>query len=142
MLPPIASLVPHRAPMILLDEALAFDDDGATCAVAVRAGAAFVEDGVVPAVVFMEYMAQAVAALAGYAAQKRGDTVGSGYVVGARELNLHVASASVGDRLVVTVRRLAGNAQLGHYRGEVRRAGELLADGELSIFHGAAAGAP
>ncbi len=136
MLPPIASLVPHRAPMILLDEALAFDDGSATCAVVVRDGAAFVEDGVVPAVVFIEYMAQAVAALAGYAARGRGDAVGSGYVVGAREVNLHVAHASVDDRLVVVVRRLAGNAQLGHYRGEVRRGDELLADGELSIFHG------
>ncbi len=142
MLPSVASLVPHRAPMILLDEALAFDDDGATCAAVVREGGVFVERGVVPAVVFMEYMAQAVAALAGYAAQQRGDAVGSGYVVGAREVNLHVAGASVGDRLLVTVRRLAGNAQLGHYRGEVRREGELLADGELSIFSGPRAGAP
>lgn len=133
---PVAELLPHRPPMVLLDEALSFEADGATCAVEVREGAPFVEDGRLPAVVFMEHMAQAVAAFAGHSARERGEAPSSGYVVGARELNLHVAHARVGDRLVVAVRRLAGNARLGHYRGEVRRGDELLADGELSIFHG------
>lgn len=136
------ALLPHRAPMILLDEVLALSDEGATCAVVVRAGAPFVEAGVVPAVAMLEYIAQAAAATAGYAARARGEAVAAGYVVGAREVNLHVADAAVGDRLVVTARRLAGNATLGRYRGEVRRGAELLVDAELSAYVGPRAGAP
>lgn len=141
-LPPIASLLPHRPPMVLLDEALSLDGDRATCAAVVREGAVFVEAGELPAVVLIEHMAQAVAALAGHAARARGDGAAVGYVVGAREVNLHVAAARVGDRLRVEARRLAGNAHLGHYRGEVWREGELLADAELSVYHGPRAGAP
>ena len=113
--PPLEDLLPHRAPMILLDRV---EDDAAesiTCGLTLREESAFVENGSVPAVVATEYMAQCVATYAGLKASRRGGEVRVGYVIGARLIELAVDAFHVGENLVVEVRRVWGDDVLGTF---------------------------
>ena len=140
MSPALASLVPHRAPMLLLDTLVAHDEVSATCSVVVREGAMFVRDGRVGATVFIEYMAQCAAAFMGLRGTSRGEPVRVGYLLGAREVTLHVDGAAVGDVLAVRAELTFDDGAMAAFAGEVRDAsGALLAAAELQVWSGGAA---
>ena len=137
MHPPLAALVPHRPPMLLLDALVAHDAVSATCAVTVREGAMFVREGRVGATVFVEYMAQCAAAFTGLRASSRGEPVRVGYLLGAREVTLHVDGAAVGDALTVRAELTFDDGAMAAFAGEVRDAeGALLAAAELQVWSG------
>lgn len=132
--PAVASLVPHRPPMLLIDALIEASDDRAVCAATPREGGCFVVDGVLPAEVFLEHMAQTVAALVGWRAAREGGVARRGFLVGAMELVLYVDGARVGDALTVEATRLAGDDEAGSFRCVVRRGGEALAEATLSVM--------
>lgn len=107
--PPIVELVPHRPPMLLLDRVLSYDGERVVCETVLEAGSPFVEQGRVPAVVGIEYMAQAIAAGAGLSARDSGETTARmGFLLGCRDSAIAVDSFQVGDRLTVEARRTWG----------------------------------
>jgi len=135
-MPPIADVLPHSGPMILLDEVVAFDGAGVRCRVTIRPGSMFVDHGRVPAIVALEYMAQAAAAHAGLEGQSRGEGPRVGYILGTRELSLEVDDFEVGDELVVEARRLEGDERLVRFRCIVTRQGERVASADLNVLRG------
>ena len=135
--PPIAELVPHKPPMLLLDRVLAHDADSITCEVRIAARAPFVEDGRIPAVVGIEYMAQCVAAFAGLSARAEGRPPRIGFLLGCRELRLDTGAFAVGDTLIVEARRTWGDSDLGHFTCWVQRDGQTLVSGTLNVYQGA-----
>lgn len=136
-LPPLEALVPHRAPMMLLDEVTHFEGPAVTCVVTVREGAMFVREGAVPAAVFLEYMAQAAAAHAGLSAQ--GERPRKGYLLGAREMKLHVDGAPVGARLTVRATLDWDDGVTALYLAEVEdEDGRALASAQLNVHRGEA----
>lgn len=138
--PPLTELVPHRAPMLLLDRVVAADETGVTCAVDLRVDSVFARDGAVPAVVFLEYMAQAVAAFAGLRRRARGEAVSPGLLLGSREAVFHAREARAGDRLLVRAVVTWDDPVMGSYACEVRRDDELLARATLNVYQGDPAG--
>ena len=82
--PPIEALVPHKPPMLLLDRVLSYSTDYVSCEVEIRVDSPFVRDGVVPAIVGLEYMAQCVAAFAGLSARHKGEAPRIGFLLGSR----------------------------------------------------------
>lgn len=132
--PPVEALLPHSAPMILVDELTSFDGDRATGSVAIRADSPFVENGRVPALVAIEYMAQSIGLLTGIVSHERGERVQVGYLLGTREIALSVDHFEVGDVLSVEVERLFGEAELGAFQCAVLRAGQVLASATLNVF--------
>src|SRR6185369_5593006 len=88
--PPLADLVPHRPPMLLLDRVLAYSNEAVSCEVNIRPDSPFVEGALVPAVVALEYMAQAVAAFAGLTARIEKKEFRLGLLLGSRDLRLGV----------------------------------------------------
>ena len=134
--PPIAELVPHKPPMLLLDRVVAHDADGITCEVRIAARSPFVEDGRIPAVVGIEYMAQCVAAFAGLSARAEGNPPRIGFLLGCRELTLATDAFSVGDTLTVEARRTWGDSDLGHFVCRVERAGQTVVSGTLNVYQG------
>lgn len=134
--PPIADLVPHRPPMLLLDRVLAHDADSVTCEVRIAAGSPFAEDGRIPAVVGIEYMAQCVAAFAGLSARAQGQPPRIGFLLGCRELTLAIDTFAVGDTLTVEARRSWGDSDLGHFVCRVSRDGQTVASGTLNVYQG------
>jgi len=132
-LPPVGELVPHAPPMLLLDELLDAGPGRARCAVRLRQDSPFVEKGRVRAVVALEYMGQAAAALAGLEARVGGGRPANGFLLGTRELTLTVPFFQVGDELLVDVEAVYRDERLSSFRCRVRRAGETVAQAVLNV---------
>ncbi len=135
--PPIADLVPHAGPMVLLDEVLAWDEPRIVCGARIRPGMIFAEGDFAPGTVVLEYMAQTAAAYAGLQARITGDVVRNGYLLGTRELILHVDQLAVGDDLTIEAERLWGDELLGSFRCTVTRDAKTVASAVLSVYQGA-----
>ena len=133
--PMIADLIPHREPMVLLDRMLGWSPGFVECAMQVRRGARFVEDGLLLAPFTIEHMAQAVAVCLGYEAYRSGQGVRAGMIVSCREFQAQMESVSVGDELMIRANRERGNEALSHFRCEVSREGEAFANTSLAIVH-------
>ena len=134
--PPLEDLLPHRAPMILLDRVEDDAEESITCAVTLSDESTFVENGSVPAVVATEYMAQCVATFAGLKAFRQGGDVRVGYVIGARLIELAVDAFHVGEKLVVEVHRVWGDDALGTFDCTVDSDGRRVASATLTVYQG------
>jgi predicted hotdog family 3-hydroxylacyl-ACP dehydratase len=123
--PAISTLLPHAAPMVLLDRVLAADDESLCAEVAIRAHTLFCGAHGVGAWVGVEYMAQAIAAHAGYGAQRRGDPVKVGFLLGARRYECTRPYFTIGSVLEVHIRRtLQSDNGLGAFECHINDAGE------------------
>ena len=135
--PPIVELVPHRPPMLLLDRVLSYDGDCVVCETVLGPNSPFAEQGHVPAVVGIEYMAQTIAAGAGLSAREKGSASGQmGFLLGCRSLTIAVDSFRVGDRLTIEARRSWGETALGSFACKVQRGAEVLVEGALTVYQG------
>ncbi len=131
--PPLHTLLPHEAPMILLDEVVAVDGDRMTCAVTPRLGVPFVEPTGVHPVVAIEYMAQCIGAWVGLRAQERGEPVRLGFLLGCREMQLHRPWLPLGTRLTVQSLRAWGDDDLGSFECQVDDEQGCVATALLSV---------
>jgi len=135
--PPIVELVPHRPPMLLLDRVLSYDGERVVCETVLGPDSPFAEQGEVPAVVGIEYMAQTIAAGAGLSARDKGDQAGrTGFLLGCRNLSIAVDSFQIGDRLTVDERRTWAENQIGSFACKVQRGSEVLVEGALTVYQG------
>ncbi|MGI4846080.1 MAG: 3-hydroxylacyl-ACP dehydratase [Janthinobacterium lividum] len=135
--PDIHSLVPHGGAMSLLGRFLEADDETLSAEVDIRPDSMFCYDGGVGAWVGVEYMAQAVAAHAGWCARQRCEPVRVGFLLGARKYACAVSAFRVGSVLRVHVRRaLQGENGLGAFdcRIEDAGSGEELATATITVF--------
>ncbi len=135
-IPPVAEVVPHGAPMILIDEIVRLGSDSIECRVDIREDSLFVRNGKVRTVVASEYMAQAVAAYVGMLDRVRGRPIQIGYLIGVRELKLVRPFVEVGDALSVEAQRVWGDDELGHFKTRVVRDGEEISRAALTVFRG------
>jgi predicted hotdog family 3-hydroxylacyl-ACP dehydratase len=104
---PIDELVPHADTMSLLDGLNAVGDDHVEAALTVRADGLFDDgNGQVPAWLGMEYMAQTVAAWAGFHGRRAGNGIKIGFLLGTRQFRSSIAQLSVGTALTVRARKL------------------------------------
>jgi predicted hotdog family 3-hydroxylacyl-ACP dehydratase len=140
--PALQTILPHRPPMILIDEMVACSEREVTCVVTVREGAPFVADGRVPALISIEYFAQTVAAFFGY--RGRDDPAGftMGMLLGTRELDLRADYFHVGEVLTITGKEQWGAGQLASFVCEVLRGDEVLARAAISVLQGSASDLP
>tara|TARA_R110002072_G_scaffold302958_1_gene490366 strand:- start:5250 stop:5693 length:444 start_codon:yes stop_codon:yes gene_type:complete len=120
-LPPIAELVPHAGPMLLLHRLLECGDEHVVCEVLVRSDGLFDSAGRVPAWLGIEYMAQAVAAFSGMQAHSAQESVKLGVLLGTRRFETNVQDFACGDVLRVTARRLIHSSSgMGAFECEVQ----------------------
>lgn len=102
-------LLPHAAPMILLDEIIEADQTSLRAALTVPTNGLFndpIYNGAVPAWVGIEYMAQAVAAHAGYLSRLNGELPTIGFLLGSRLYQSNVASFECGSHLKIHVEEI------------------------------------
>ncbi len=135
-LPRLVDIVPHRPPMLLIDELMAWDGHRVECRIVLRDGSPFVEAGRVASTLAIEYMAQCIAVYVGLQAYERGEPIPKGYLVGAREIALPAAGFRVGEELRVVATPLWGGPTLGSFECTVDRVGEVVASGALSVYRG------
>lgn len=135
--PAPADVLPHRAPMVLLDRIVAHDEGRTVCAVDITPSSAFLTAAKdVPAWVGLEYMAQCVAAHAGLVARTRGEPVKLGLLIGARRVELHVDAFAIGRTVIVTGTHVWGDRQLASFACSLsdERSDTLLAESVLSVY--------
>ena len=136
-LPDIKTLVPHSGTMSLLDTLLAADPETLSARVDITPQTLFCEDGAVGAWVGVEYMAQAVAAHAGYKARLRGEPVRVGFLLGTRRYICAVPAFPAGSSLDIHVRcALQGETGLGAFDCRIVDAGQgtELATATITVF--------
>ncbi|MYM25721.1 3-hydroxylacyl-ACP dehydratase [Duganella sp. FT135W] len=115
-LPDIRKLVPHSGQMVLLDRALSVDAEQLCAEVRIHEGSVLAGPTGVGAWVGIEYMAQAVAAHAGWVALQRDEEVKVGFLLGSRKYEVSVPEFPLGSVLRVHVQRvLQGDNGLGAF---------------------------
>ena len=140
MVPPIRhawrldEVLPHRPPMILLDEIVATDDTSITCNASIGDDHPFLRGGVVSPMVLLECMAQASGALLGVWTREADREVTGGLLLGSPEFELYVDALHVGDRLHVRSQHLWGTDDIWKFRCRAWRGDELLAEGVLNVL--------
>lgn len=134
--PPIEALVPHRAPMLLLDGVVNHDGKTTTCGVTIHPDSTFVEEGAVPSFIALEYMAQSVAAHAGLRGARKGQAVRVGYLIGARDVEFLVDEFRVGERLTIVVSHIWGDDVMGQFAVRCESGGRAVAVAQLNVYQG------
>jgi predicted hotdog family 3-hydroxylacyl-ACP dehydratase len=122
--------------MRLLDEVVAAAPGAVACRVLIRSDSTFAEDGRVPGLVALEYMAQAVAAYAGLRARGQGQPVRIGYLLGSREVALPPEDFQAGDELLVEARHQFGEDAIGAFDCHVVLRGQVVASACLNVYQG------
>ncbi|MET3132920.1 putative hotdog family 3-hydroxylacyl-ACP dehydratase [Oxalobacteraceae bacterium GrIS 1.11] len=136
--PPIGSLLPHEGAMILLDRVLAADAENLCAEVTIRSDSLFFDGRAVGAWVGIEYMAQAIAAHAGYLARGRGEAVKVGFLLGARRYEAPCPDFILGSVLLVHVHSVMhGENGLAAFECRIEQAGApgtSLATATVTVF--------
>ena len=134
-LPPISELVPHQGSMCLLDRLVAAEGERLSAEVVVPAQGLFSRDDGVGAWVGIEYMAQAVAAWAGWQARTLGQPPRIGLLLGTRRYRCSVPRFAVGLRLRVDIEReYQADNGLGQFECRIHANGVELASAQLTVF--------
>jgi predicted hotdog family 3-hydroxylacyl-ACP dehydratase len=133
--PPVAELVPHEPPMLLVDELLEWSPETALVRATIRAGSPFVSQDRMPATILLEHMAQAIAVANGMADRAAGRVASElGLLLGTRELELHCDELAVGDVLELRVVREFSDGKLARYACTAAHAGELVARATINVM--------
>ncbi|WP_157958160.1 hypothetical protein [Salinicola sp. CR57] len=134
----VEPLIPHARRMCLLTRLIAASDDGATAETWTRHDDLFAETDGIPAWVGVEWLAQTVAAWAGFRASGSTATPAPGLLLGAKRYRARVPVFAFDQRIqvTITVDFVADNG-VTQVSGELRRAGSdepPLAHGSLTLY--------
>jgi predicted hotdog family 3-hydroxylacyl-ACP dehydratase len=102
---PIAKVLPHAAPLLLLDELLDHGPEHVSCGVTIRPDSLFC-DGAngVPSWVGLEYMAQTASAYSGVEEARQGKRPSVGLLLGTRRYETDVAVFPIGSTLRIVAK--------------------------------------
>ncbi len=109
----VAELIPHSGNMVLLDHIIFADENSLIAELIVRDDGLLGNDKTVPAWAGIEYMAQTVAAYAGFIAKQQGEPIRLGFLLGTRRYHSNVAAFNVGSSLTVRVEKIMQDESLG-----------------------------
>jgi predicted hotdog family 3-hydroxylacyl-ACP dehydratase len=135
---PVTELLPHGPESTLLDRFVAYDERKSVAVVDIGPASAFFDGHAVPAWVGIEYMAQAVAAHAGFEARLRGEPPAVGFLLGTRSYENRLPAFPAGSRLTVTVEPLWTEAGVGVFRCTIAL-DEIVAEAVVNTYRPGAA---
>ena len=136
-LPEIRRLIPHSDPMVLLDRLLAVDEHSLCAQVSITPDSLFYAAGAVAAWTGIEYMAQAIAAFAGYQAFVSGQDTKLGFLLGTRHYESHCSAFALNSVLHIHVQRVLQHPNgLGAFECRIVAAEsqQLLAAATVTVF--------
>lgn len=131
---PIAEIVPHAPPMILLDEVVDYDDATLRARVTIRPDSPFFDGQGVPAYVGLEYMAQACGAHVGALARDAGRPVRVGFLLGTRQYKIHVPRYRPGETLIVAVALVYRDEEMGSFDCRIEIGGNCAGEARLNVY--------
>ncbi len=135
-LPEVAILLPHEAPMILIDKLIGVTDLTIHCQVHISENGMFfdADSNSVPAWVGIEFMAQSVAAWSGYQASLEGKSSPIGFLLGSRRYNSSVECYENGKTLDIFAEQLMQNEGMAAFACTIEWQGEEIASAQLNAF--------
>ena len=134
---PIAELLPHGPEMTLIERLVEYSPQRSVATVTVRRDSPFFEDSGVPSWVGIEYMAQTIAAHAGYEARLRGQAPAIGFLLGTRSYRSEVGAFALDATLTISVHPLFADPKFGGFQCSIA-AERLLATAVVNIYRPAA----
>lgn len=133
---PVADYLPHRPPMLLIDEIIEVTEHRAVCRATIQPDCVFAIDGVVHPSAMIELVAQACAIYVGVRSARDGDPPRLGVITACREISFTVDSFAVGDELTIIANKTFGQKQVAAFTGTVTRGDVLCATVQLSVMDG------
>jgi predicted hotdog family 3-hydroxylacyl-ACP dehydratase len=131
---PLEELLPHRAPLLLLERICAVSEDSLTASLTIHPNTEFLEAEGVPAHIGIEYMAQACAAFAGNLSRAAGGLPRIGFLLGSRRFAMHRPWYRLGETLHVSVTLVYRDEAMGSFSGRIELAGQLAAEADLTVY--------
>lgn len=127
----VEDLIPHRAPMALIDEVVSSDLAAGSLVAAFAARREWCENWAA-----IEYMAQTAAALAGAADLAAGHTGAPrpGFLLGTRRMDLAIDRFTPGKRYLCTAKLAFSDASAASFECAVEDAGKVVASATLNAF--------
>lgn len=113
---PLGELLPHGPAMTLLDALVEYSPQRSVAKATITSRSRFLEGAAVPAWVGIEYMAQTIAAHAGYEARLRGERPAIGFLLGTRAYRSEVGEFPLGATLTISVEPLVADPKLGAFQ--------------------------
>ncbi len=136
LIPPFEELVPHRGAMCWLDRVVEVGPEHLVAEAELRADHLLLQGGRLSAVAGIEYMAQAVAAWAGWQRrQAGGGPPRIGFLLGTRRYQCERDGFAVGDRLRIRIQRqFQADNGLGQFDAELWLDDAHVASASLNVF--------
>lgn len=134
----IEAVLPHQAPMILIDSLNSYHNDGCVCDVTITENSPFYNETKkgVANYIGSEYMAQAIAAYAGALALNNNNTVKIGFLLGSRKYKAFKPYFKLNEKLSIKVEVLyQEESGLSVFECEITSSkNEVLAQAKINVF--------
>ncbi|MGZ9896954.1 hotdog family protein [Shewanella gaetbuli] len=134
---PIETFIPHRAPMILIDNIVSHQVDSLVTQTHITTNSAYFDkqsQGVAN-YVGIEYMAQSIAALAGVEATMKSEPIKVGFLLGTRKLVMHHSHFQLGKTYQTHVARLyQEDSGLAVFDCQIYLDDTLIAQANVNVF--------
>ncbi len=127
-------LMPHSAPMVLIDRLIEARDDFVHTQIDICSNIPFFETEGVPSYVGIEYMAQTIAVWSGFHSKKQGGAPKVGFLVGTRQLNLHIPRFTEGMVLDIFGQLIFNSDDMASFDCWIDHKGKRLSDGRLNVY--------
>lgn len=134
---PVAELIPHSPPMVLINRVVDYSAESLVAEVDITEASMFYDESVsgVPAWVGIEYMAQTISALAGIEALENNKEIKLGFLLGARKYNMPHKVFARGEVFSIHVTQLfRGDMGLASFECQITHKGELWVSSTINVF--------
>lgn len=133
----IEDVLPHDAPMILLDELISFDEESGTCSHIISDTSLLFDENLqgVPSYVGIEYMAQSIAAYANANEILNGRAVEIGFLVSTRKYKCDSSVFKKGMKLIIMVNKLyRDDSGLSAFDCSISENNNQIASARINVF--------
>ena len=136
----LSEILPHKSPMILVDEVVEYDLEKLSLKARIDIGpdSMFYDSvlGGVPSWIGLEYMAQSIGALSGLHGKEHGEGEPiMGFILGTRKYDNAIDFYKNGESYFVEIEELFFNLELGSFRCVIKDSkDEFCAEAELNVF--------
>ena len=131
---PAIDLIPHRNRMLLIDSLDEFGKDTGRAHLKISNKNLFIKNnGILDSIVYIELLAQLIAAHSGYESKLDNAAPKVGFLVGLKDLNIH-QSVSAGDMIDMQIKKDYEFDQITYVSGKISHNNALIAEGTLKLW--------
>ncbi|WP_444998347.1 ApeP family dehydratase [Aliikangiella sp. IMCC44359] len=133
----VGELIPHSDPMVLLDKVVEQSEQSLTAEITIREESRFydLQEQGVPTWVAIEYMAQAIAALAGVRSKLNNEPINLGFLLGTRKFHIINQFLPADKTYQIEVEQLyMDDSGLASFDCIIRSGEEVYGKAKLNVF--------